>query len=152
MKSRTVSISLVTIAVIMLLSTILTGCNKTHQLPGAVSSETAIQISGTWQTASMGYEFYGTLQPEYYVQFTSREIIYGHMRNGEFIPDHSDNIIHLTEISSGVFRIQAEASNGAHYTYLTSQNDHDVLEYYGTWKEEEFPTTYSMSASLGRVS
>ena len=150
MKSRTVSISLVIIAVIMLLSTILTGCKKTHQLPGAVSSETAIQISGTWQTASMGYEFYGTLQPEYYVQFTSREIIYGHMRNGEFIPDHSDNIIHLTEISSGVFRIQAEASNGVQYTYQTSASDREILEYYETWNEDDFPEMYRGGASLSR--
>lgn len=41
-------------------------------------------ISGTWQTASIGYEAEGEMQPEYYVKFSDSEIIYGHMDNNDF--------------------------------------------------------------------
>ena len=98
----------------------------------------------------MGYEYFGTIQPEYYVQFTNSEIIYGHMKNGEYVTDHSDRIIRLEEIAPGEFKVQAESSNGTQYTYLTSENDNRVMEYYGTWSEEAFPETYSVGASLSR--
>ncbi len=32
----------------------------------------------------------------------------------------------------------------------TSESDENVLEYYETWNEEEFPDTYSGGASLSR--
>ena len=133
----------------LLLMTVLTGCNK-DQNATTISSENTVQ--GTWQTASMGNEYYGTLQPEYYVQFTNSEIIYGHMKNGEFVQDHSDRIIRLEKIAPDKFMIQAESSNGTHYTYLTCESDPDALEYYGTWSEKDFPETYSISSSLGRCS
>ncbi len=134
---------------VLLLMTVLIGCHKGQEVMSSSSDNT---IPGTWQTASMGYEYYGTNQPEYYVQFTNSEIIYGHMKNGEFVSDHSDRIVRLEEITPGEFKVQAESSNGAHYTYLTCESDHDVLEYYGTWNEEEFPETYSIGASLNRCS
>ena len=62
-------------------------------------TDTTPSITGTWQTASMAYEADGTMYPEYFVRFTDSEILYGHMKNGDFIPDHSDKIIHL-EIAS----------------------------------------------------
>jgi hypothetical protein len=96
----------------------------------------------------MGYEYYGTLQPEYYVQFTNSEIIYGHMKDGAYAPDHSDRITRLEETAPGIFKVQAESANGTHYTYQTCESDHSVMEYYGTWSEEEFPETYSIGASL----
>ena len=149
MKKNTIQISFMMIVSALLLMTALTGCDKIQK---TATGSSANMIPGMWQTASMGYEYYGTLQPEYYVQFTNSEIIYGHMKNGAFAPDHSDRIIRLDEIAPGEFKVQAESSNGAHYTYLTCESDHDVLEYYGTWSEEEFPETYSISSSLGKCS
>ena len=58
----------------LLLMTALTGCDKNRKTS---SGSSANMVPGMWQTASMGYEYYGTLQPEYYVQFTNSEIIYG---------------------------------------------------------------------------
>ena len=109
-------------------------------------------ISGTWISASMGYEYYGISQPEYYVQFTDSEIKYLHMKEEEFVLDHSDKIILLEEISSGKYKIQAETANGSQYTYQTAESDEDTLQYYDTWNEEEFPEMYRGGASLSRSS
>lgn len=109
-------------------------------------------ITGTWLTASMGYEYNGTSQPEYYVQFTDSEINYGHMNGEEFELDHADKICSIDEISEGRYLIQAETSGGSRYTYRTSENDGDILEYYETWSEEEFPEQYRAGASLTRSS
>lgn len=62
------------------------GCGK-GSVPG--STETVSAITGTWQTASIGYEDGETIQPEYYVQFTDSDINYGHMKNGAFVLDHA---------------------------------------------------------------
>ena len=113
-------------------------------------TDTTPSITGTWQTASMAYEADGTMYPEYFVRFTDSEILYGHMKNGDFTPDHSDKIIHLEMIASGGFKIQAEAANGVQYTYQTSANDRDILEYYETWNEGSFPEMYRGGASLSR--
>ena len=72
------------------------------------------------------------------------------MKNGEYVPDHTDRIICLEEIAPDEFKVQAESSNGIHYTYMTCESNHDILEYYGTLREEEFPETYSIGASLSR--
>ena len=113
-------------------------------------TDTTPSITGTWQTASMAYEADGTMYPEYFVRFTDSEILYGHMKNGDFTPDHSDKIIHLEMIASGGFKVQAEAANGVQYTYQTSANDRDILEYYETWNEGSFPEMYRGGASLSR--
>ena len=113
-------------------------------------TDTARSITGTWQTASMAYEADGTMYPEYYVRFTDSEILYGHMKNGDFIPDHSDKIIHLEMTASDGFKVQAEAANGVQYTYQTSASDRDILEYYETWNEGSFPEMYRGGASLSR--
>ena len=47
-------------------------------------------------------------------------------------------------------RRQAEAANGVQYTYQTCESDENILEYYETWKEEEFPDMYRGGASLSR--
>ena len=109
------------------------------------------RLTGTWATASMGYEFEDTTQPMYYVQFTDSEINYGHMKNEEFVLDHSDKISSLEEIAEGRFRIQAETSDGNQYTYQTCESDNNTLEYYGTWQEDEFPEKYSGGSSLSRI-
>ncbi len=147
MKNKSIQNKFMIVVSVMLLMATLTGCNKDQN---ASNGSSEIMIPGTWQTASMGYEYYGTSQPEYYVQFTNSEIIYGHMKNGEYVQDYTDRIIRFEEIAPGKFKVQAESTNGTHYTYLTCESDHSVLEYYGTWREEEFPETYSISASLSR--
>ena len=114
------------------------------------ASGSASAVTGTWQTASMGYEDDETIQPEYYVQFTDSDINYGHMKNGAFVLDHSDKIIFLENTAAGGYRIQAESSNGTQYTYQTSEEDADLLEYYETWNEAEFPEMYRAGASLSR--
>ncbi len=112
--------------------------------------EQILSVSGTWQTASMAYEADGTVYPEYYVRFTDSEIIYGHMKGSDFAADHSDKITLLEKTSSGGLKVQAESSGGVRYTYLTSESDPDILEYYETWEEESFPDAYRGGASLSR--
>ena len=147
MKKNSIQIPFMILVSVLLFMITLTGCNKDRK--GSTDSAENT-IPGTWQTASMGYEYYGTNQPEYYVQFTDSEIIYGHMKNGEYVPDHTDRIICLEEIAPDEFKVQAESSNGIHYTYMTCESNHNILEYYGTLREEEFPETYSIGASLSR--
>ncbi len=107
-------------------------------------------LSGTWQTASIGYETDGDMQPEYYVQFEDLQIKYGHMKDGEFIVDHTDDISYLEETEPGKYIVQAETSTGAQYTLKTAESDNDALEYYETWNEEEFPDAYRGGSSLSR--
>lgn len=116
------------------------------------SSGAPLPIEGTWQSASMGYEADGSLYPEYYVRFTDTEICYGHLNGGEFIADHADRILSLAKTAAGGIRIQAEASNGVRYTYQTCESDPNVLEYFETWREEDFPEMYRGGASLFRSS
>ncbi|MBQ6407133.1 MAG: hypothetical protein IJJ64_03750 [Butyrivibrio sp.] len=107
-------------------------------------------LSGTWQTASVGYEADGEMQPEYYVQFAGLQINYGHMKDGEFIVDHTDDISYLEETEPGKYIVQAESSTGVQYTLKTAESDNDVLEYYETWNEDEFPDAYRGGATLTR--
>lgn len=116
----------------------------------AAGGETPLALSGTWQTASMGFAADGSMQPEYDVQFTDTAICYGHRADGEFVPDHADPIVRLDKLASGGYRVQAEAANGVRYTYQTSEGDENVLEYYETWDEADFPDMYRGGASLSR--
>nr|MCR5576303.1 hypothetical protein [Oscillospiraceae bacterium] len=106
--------------------------------------------AGTWQTASMGFEADGTMAPEYYVRFTDTEVVYGHMRDGEFIADHADRIARLEKTAAGGYRVQAESANGVRYSYQTCESDDGILEYYETWEEQAFPEMYRGGASLSR--
>lgn len=111
----------------------------------------AVSISGTWQMASITPTEDGSMEPEYYVQFTDSEINYGHMKDGEFELDHSDKISNIKEVLEGVYKVQAESEKGVKYTYQTSESDKDTLEYYETWDEADFSNTYSAGASLSRT-
>lgn len=111
----------------------------------------AVSISGTWQMASITPMEDGSMEPEYYVQFTDSEINYGHMKDGEFELDHSDKISNIKEVLEGVYKVQAESEKGVKYTYQTSESDKDTLEYYETWDEADFSNTYSAGASLSRT-
>ena len=127
--------------------------SETNDMVPASTDEAGIEnniLSGTWQTASIGYEDNGSMQPEFYVQFTGTEVIYGHMKDGEFVTDHSDTIKLMEESEAGGYRVQAEAANGVRYTYQTSESDKDILEYFESWNEDDFPETYRGGASLSR--
>ena len=117
---------------------------------GADPSGQSASLAGTWQTASMAYESDGTMFPEWYVRFTDTEIVYGHVKGGEFVPDHTDQIIGLVRTPAGGYSIQAAGADGAQYTYRTGESDPDVLEYYETWREDDFPSAYRGGASLSR--
>ena len=130
------------------------GAKEDNTAANSAAEETVVSqvsdgISGTWQTASIGYIDGDDMQPDYYVEFTDTEINYGHMKDGEFALDHSDKIS-LLEKREGGYRIQAESANGIKYTYQTSEEDENVLEYYETWNEEEFSEMYRGGASLSR--
>jgi hypothetical protein len=116
----------------------------------AIMGYESTSITGTWQTASMVYAADGTMQPEYYVRFTDSDIRYGHLKDGQFVLDHADQILSLGAAPAGGIRVQAEAANGAQYTYQTCESDDSVLEYYETWREEDFPEMYRGGVSLSR--
>ena len=107
-------------------------------------------LAGTWVTASQGYEYYGIVQAEYYVRFSGTDIIYGHMKEDEFVPDHTDMASLIEPAPGGGCIVKAESENGGKYTYRSAENNRDVLDYYGTWDENDFPNQYSGGASLSR--
>ncbi|MCR5469233.1 MAG: hypothetical protein K6F37_09750 [Lachnospiraceae bacterium] len=116
-------------------------------------SEFDSYIAGMWQTASIGYvdeDDEDSMQPDYYVQFTDTEINYGHLKGDEFVLDHSDEISTIGRTADGLYRIQAGTESGGQYTFQTSEDDPDVLEYYETWNEEVFSEVYRAGASLSR--
>ena len=117
--------------------------------------ETSVECTfpdGTWETVSNGFVYNGEAQPEYYVQFTKDKINYGHMKDGSFELEYSDDISELSTVSGGAYKILAETADGAQYTYQSSESDTDTLEYYETWDENEYGDTYSGSASFVRPS
>ena len=111
-----------------------------------------LSIPGTWQTASVGYVDGDDMQPDYYVRFTDAEIVYGHMKDGTFALDHSDEIREIEKTDDGRYKVKAESAEGVQYTYCTSETDTDVLEYYETWNEDEFSDMYRGGASLSKMS
>ena len=108
-------------------------------------------LAGTWTTASQGYEYYGKAQAEYYVRFDGKDIIYGHMKDEDFVPDHTDKASLIEPTGDGGYMIKARSENGAEYTYRSAEGNGDVLEYYGTWDEDDFSDQYSGGASLSRI-
>lgn len=108
-------------------------------------------FKGTWMTASVGYEYYGEVQPRYYVQFTDTQINYCHKKDGEFVTEYSDKICSIQEIGNGTYRIQAKTADGAQYTYQTGGSEEIGIEYFGTWEEEAFDSTYSGGSSLSVI-
>ena len=126
----------------------LNGCGRQNDTIG--DDTNGVEITGTWQTASMVLGADGDISPEHYVQFTDSSINYGHMKDGEFVLAYSDQITRLDETAAGGFIVQAESSNGIQYTYQTCESDNDILEYYETWNEEDFPQTYRGGASLSK--
>lgn len=110
-----------------------------------------LSIPGTWQTASIVSEQDGTAHPAYHVQFTNSKILYGHWKDGALALDHSDPVIRFEKSAAGGFKIQAESANSVRYTFQTSEGDPDILEYYETWNEAEYPESYRGGASLSRT-
>ena len=158
---KKIVILIVNALMLVLMITLFCSCGKNGHSAGRIESASTAEpviptvsavpvIKGTWQTASMGFDADGRMFPEYYVRFTDAEIIYGHMQDGEFVFDHSDKVAHFEKTDTGGVKVQAEAANGVQYTYQTCESDENILEYYETWKEEEFPDMYRGGASLNR--
>ncbi len=97
---------------------------------GEITDDPALAITGTWQTASIGYMDGDDMQPEYYVQFTEAEVNYGHMKDESFVLDHSDKISEFEKTAEGKYKVKAESAGGIQYTFQTAEGDADILEYY----------------------
>ena len=124
--------------------------NSSEAESETVKSDT-VAIDGIWQCVTISDEEkeYASL---YYVKFTSSEINYGHMTDdGEFVLDYSDKITLFECVAPGFYTIQAENSNGNQYTYQTAEDDNTIMNYYGSWNEDEFADTYSASSSLMKM-
>ena len=151
--------------VALITTIILSGCAKVRvngtTVIGGSDGPTAIYLapeadkeeflSGTWVTASQGYEYYGTPQAEYYVRFESTDIIYGHMKDGEFMPDHTNTVSLIEQTDGGGCIVKAKTADGAKYSYRSAESDMDTLNYYSTWNEDDFPGNYHAGASLTRI-
>jgi hypothetical protein len=108
-------------------------------------------LAGTWTTASQGYEYYGISQAMYYVRFDGNDIIYGHYKDREFVPDHTDKVTLIEPVPEGGYIIKAETEDGDKYTYRSAESDLDLLEHYSTWNEDEFSDHYHGGSSLSRM-
>lgn len=108
-------------------------------------------VPGTWQTNSMVNAEDGSMGPTYHIQFTATEIKYGHMKDGAFVEEYSDKISHLEKTIEGKFLVQAESKSGIKYTFKTSETDANTMEYFATWTEAEFASTYSATGSITKT-
>ena len=108
-------------------------------------------LAGTWTTASQGYEYYGTMQAMYYVRFDGTDIVYGHMKNGEFVTDHTNMASLIEQLPGGGYIIKAETEDGEKYSYRTAESDMNILGHYSTWNEDEFSDHYHGGSSLSRL-
>ncbi len=128
--------------------------DKEEEKPDAVEEDSKDGpeefLAGTWVTASQGYEYDGIPQPEYYVRFEGTDIIYGHMKDDEFVPDHTNTACIIDRLPEGGYMVKAETESGGKYTFRSDQSDMDVLDYYEGWDESEFSKMYRAGASLSR--
>ncbi len=131
---------LLSILALMMLS-VMSGC-------GNQKENESLSLPGIWATASVGYEYYGTSQAEYYVRFVDSRIEYGHLKDDEFIPEYSDTVSLFEKTGTDRYLIKAETDKGLQYTYETCEDDTDVLQYYETWNEDDFHKMYRGGASL----
>ncbi|SDJ70980.1 hypothetical protein SAMN04487760_11227 [Lachnospiraceae bacterium G41] len=112
--------------------------------------EGQVVIPGTWQTVSIVMTDDDNMEPEYYVQFTGSDVVYGHMSDGNFVQEYTDKIFASEKLASGGYMIKAMNSSGIKYTYLTSESDDTILEYYETWDEFDYANKYFGGSSLSK--
>ncbi|SDB45229.1 hypothetical protein SAMN02910298_02264 [Pseudobutyrivibrio sp. YE44] len=116
----------------------------------SASSQESSSIEGIWGSNSISGEN-ENFPATYYVQFTDSTVDYGHMTDdGNFEIENSYKISSITEISSGIYRVQAETEDGHHFTYQTNEDDNTIMDYFSTWEESEFDDNYSASESLSK--
>ena len=123
---------------------------QTFNIRDYFTVEGQVVIPGTWQTVSIVMTDDENMEPEYYVQFTGSDVIYGHMSNGNFVQEYTDKIFASEKLASGGYMIKAMNSSGIEYTYLTSESDDTILEYYETWDEFDYADKYYGGASLSK--
>ena len=123
---------------------------QTFNIRDYCTVEGQVVIPGTWQTVSIVMTDDDNMEPEYYVQFTGSDVIYGHMSDGNFVQEYTDKIFASEKLASGGYMIKAMNSSGIEYTYLTSESDDTILEYYETWDEFDYANKYFGGASLSK--
>ena len=123
---------------------------QTFNIRDYFTVEGQVVIPGTWQTVSIVMTDDENMEPEYYVQFTGSDVIYGHMSDGKFVQEYTDKIFASKELASGGYMIKAMNSSGVEYTYLTSESDATILEYYETWDEFDYADKYFGGSSLSK--
>lgn len=120
--------------------------DKKEQALQNPSTETdTATLDGLWHSISIGED-----APRYYVQFTDEEIQYGHLEDDKFVMDRADKISRMERTKDNGFLIQAQSESGTQYSFRTSVEDKDTLEYFKTWEEEAFDTEYYAGSSLIR--
>ena len=101
-------------------------------------------LKGTWHTAS---------QPGYKVKFTKKYVKYyvDYDSNFNQLPskklgklEYKEKIV-STKKKKGKWIIKIKRKKGSYYYFMTSDNDKEVLEYWGKLKDSN---TYSGSSSL----
>ena len=123
---------------------------QTFNIRDYFTVEGQVVIPGTWQTVSIVMTDDENMEPEYYVQFTGSDVIYGHMSDGKFVQEYTDKIFASEKLASGGYMIKAMNSSGIEYTYLTSESDDTILEYYETWDEFDYANKYFGGSSLSK--
>ena len=123
---------------------------QTFNIRDYFTIEGQVVIPGTWQTVSIVMTDDDNMEPEYYVQFTGSDVIYGHMSDGNFVQEYTDKIFASEALASGGYMIKAINSSGIKYTYLTSESDDTILEYYETWDEFDYANKYFGGSSLSK--
>ncbi len=118
--------------------------------PEAARGSADIVLTGLWHTASITQHDDGGMRPEYYVKFVGSVIEYGDLTETGFVTIYKDKIEFMGVNEEGIYRVQATSPQGIGYTYQTSAENPDVLEYYETQDPEQFSETYSAGASLSR--
>ena len=123
---------------------------QTFNIRDYFTIEGQVVIPGTWQTVSIVMTDDDNMEPEYYVQFTGSDVVYGHMSDGNFVQEYTDKIFASEKLASGGYMIKAINSSGIKYTYLTSESDDTILEYYETWDEFDYADKYFGGSSLSK--
>ena len=115
-----------------------------------LSTQETTFVGGIWGTNSISGEN-ENYPASYYVQFTDSEVNFGHMSSeGKFEVEYSDKISSITELSPGIYCVQAETDDGHQFTYQTNEDDKTIMDYYSTWDESEFGDNYSGSYSISK--
>lgn len=105
-------------------------------------------LKGKWYCNSIHGDFG---KPNYYVKFTKKyeKSYFLNPNTGKYEYTGKSRIVSAKKSGTG-YLIKLRDNGGYKFCYKTSDDDKNLLEYYGTWKFSEFGSTYSGSSSLFR--